>query len=208
VTLRRFTINLAKRGPVWQRLKWWSEKVIEPTIESCSIPRTAAIGRGEACLVSRNEPMHDSVPYLKNSLKGETDILHEYFIPREHIVAFIDDAREILKKHDANLLNASVRAAHADDTLLSYAPRDAFALVLYINQRTTPEGNENMRALTSDLIDASTRHGGRFFLPYQLHYAADQLRAAYPNFAAFAAYKKRIDPQGVLTNTWWEKYGA
>jgi FAD/FMN-containing dehydrogenase len=208
VKLRRLTINLSKRGAMWQRLKWWSEKHIEPRIESCSIPRTAALGLGEACLVSRNEPMHDSVPYLRNTLKGETDILHEYFIPRENIVAFIDDAREILRTHDANLLNASVRAAHADDILLSYAPNDAFALVLYINQRTTPEGNENMRALTSDLIDASTRHGGRFFLPYQLHYTREQLRAAYPNFAAFAAFKKTIDPQGLLTNTWWERYGA
>lgn len=207
VKLRRLTINLSKRGGVWQRLKWWTEKNVEPKIESCSIPRTAAIGLGEACLVSRNEPMHDSVPYLRNDLKNETDILHEYFIPRETIVAFIDDAREILQRHDANLLNASVRAAHADDTLLSYSPTDAFALVLYINQPTTATGNERMRALTSDLIDASTKHGGKFFLPYQLHYTRDQLRAAYPSFDDFTAFKKKIDPQGLLTNTWWEKYG-
>ena len=48
------------------------------------------MGDGEACLVSRNDPMHDSVAYLRNNLPDETDILHEYFVPRDRIVPFID----------------------------------------------------------------------------------------------------------------------
>ncbi len=79
IKLRRLTVNLSKQGPLFQELKWLSEKHIEHRIESCTVTRAQAIGSAEACLVSRNDPMHDSVPYLRNSLPNDTDILHEYF---------------------------------------------------------------------------------------------------------------------------------
>ena len=79
------------------RLKWFAEKHIEPLLESCTVSRNQAMGEGEACLVSRNEPMHDSVPYLRNDLPDETDILHEYFIPQDRFVPFVDGLREIVR---------------------------------------------------------------------------------------------------------------
>jgi len=38
---------------------------------------------------------HDSVRYLKNALDDETDILHEYFVPRDQLVAFVDGCAAI-----------------------------------------------------------------------------------------------------------------
>ncbi|HLD25715.1 MAG TPA: FAD-binding oxidoreductase [Candidatus Andersenbacteria bacterium] len=207
VKLRRLVINLSKLGPTAARLKWWTEKYLEPKIESCSVSRNQAMKDGEACLVARNEPMHDSVKYLKNNLKGETDILHEYFIPRHNFVSFVDGMRDILTRHNANLLNASVRVVHKEDIALNYAPADAFAIVLYINQQTDAAGHARMQKVTQALIDLTTAHGGRFFLPYQLHYTAQQLQQAYPEITAFFAAKRRYDPTGILTNTWYEKYG-
>ena len=89
VTLKRLILNLAKYGGFFQTLKWYSEKSLEPEFEACTVPRTAAMSEGEACLVTRNDPMHDSVPYLFNDLADQTDILHEYFIPRGAYNAFI-----------------------------------------------------------------------------------------------------------------------
>lgn len=82
VNLKRVIMNLAKWGSLFQELKWFTEKTLEPKFESCTVARTAAMAEGEACLVTRNNPMHDSVPYLFNDLMDEIDILHEYFIPR------------------------------------------------------------------------------------------------------------------------------
>ena len=79
---RRLFVNLAKRGSWWRSLKWWAEKNLEHRFETCTVTRAQAMGDGEACLVSRNDPMHDSVAYLRNNLPAETDILHEYFVPR------------------------------------------------------------------------------------------------------------------------------
>ncbi len=206
VKLRRFVMNLSKYGGFFQTARWWTEKYIEPKIESCSVSRQQAQGMGEACLVARNEPMHDSVPYLKNSLKRETDILHEYFVPRENLTAFIDGMRDIMRANDTNLLNASIRVVLKERGYLTYAPKEAFSVVLYINQTTDEQGNRAMKKTTQELIDLAIKLDGRFFLPYQLHYTKEQLRASYPEIDAFFSLKKQYDPDELLTNTWYETY--
>jgi FAD/FMN-containing dehydrogenase len=208
VKLRRFIINLAKEGTLFAAAKWFAEKNIDPLFEACTVTRQSALSEGEACLVSRNEPMHDSVPYLMNALTDQTDILHEYFVPRPALLPFIDSVRPVLAASGLAILNASVRVVHREDNFLSYAPEDAFSLVLYVNQPATDEGNRKMVALTGALIDATIVHGGRFFLPYQLHYTAEQLRGSYPLIGEFFAAKRRYDPQGVFSNRFYEKYGA
>ena len=204
--VRRLTVNLAKKNDLFKSLKWWSEKNIEHRIETCTVTRAQAQGSGEACLVARNDPMHDSVAYLFNDLPGETDILHEYFVPRDRIVPFIDGMRRIFRAQDANVVNASIRAVGVEDNALSYAPAPAFSVVLYLNQPTTAAGNERMRRLTSDLIDLTAAQGGRFFLPYQLHYTPQQLERSYPEVGAFFAAKQAWDPDGVFSNSWHARY--
>lgn len=206
VKLRRLVMNMSKWGPFWQQLRWWSEKYLEPKMESCSVSRNSAQASGEACLVARNEPMHDSVPYLRNSLKGETDILHEYFIPRTELVSFIDGVRAIMEANHVNLLNASIRVVNAERGALTYAPAPAYSIVLYINQKTDTASHDAMAKTTRELIDLTIAHNGRFFLPYQLHYTGEQLRASYPGIDAFFTHKKTYDPIGLFTNTWFERY--
>lgn len=200
VGLRRLVFNASKLGGPAMRLKWWAEKHVEPLLESCPA------GNANGCLVSRNDPMHDSVPYLMNRLSGETDILQEYFVPRKQLVGFIDGLRQITRTHRANVLNASVRVVHREDNLLTYAPEEMFAVVLYVNQKTDAEGNEQMGRFTRDAIDLTLRHGGRFFLPYQLHYTADQLRQSYPEIETFFRAKDAYDPDRLFTNTFYNKY--
>lgn len=205
--LRRFVLNVSKRGSLPMRLKWFTEKYIEPQVESCTVTRNQAMKDGEACLVSRNEPMHDSVKYLKNNLKNDTDILQEYFIPRDQFVPFVDGLRQIIRANQTNLLNASVRVVYQEDNVLTYAPGDMFSIVLYINQPTTPEGNQRMAETTRQIIDLAIAHNGTFFLPYQLYFTPDQLRQAYPAIDTFFEAKRRYDPNAVLTNTFYERYG-
>lgn len=207
IPLRRFMINFSKQGYLGATLKWFTEKYVEPKLQSCDIKsRNQALGEGEACLVSRNEPMHDSVKYLKNNLKSDTDILQEYFIPQDQFVPFVDEMKKVLLANHANLLNASVRIVHKENNFLNYAPKNAFAIVLYLNQKTDATANQNMAKLTSNLIDASNKFGGRFFLPYQLYYSFKQLKKSYPEISDFFDAKKKYDPDALLTNTFYEKY--
>jgi FAD/FMN-containing dehydrogenase len=206
VKVQRFVLNISKYGFLPREIKWLAEKYIEPKLMACTLNRNQAQKSGEACLVSRNEPMHDSVPYLRNNLKNDTDILHEYFISRDQFISYIDAIRDVFQRNNTSLLNASVRVVHKEDIALNYAPEDMFSIVLYINQRTDSNGNEQMKKLTQELIAITQMHGGRFFLPYQLHYTSEQLHTAYPEIDTFFDKKSKYDPGSLLTNTWYEKY--
>jgi FAD/FMN-containing dehydrogenase len=206
VKIRRLTVNLAKKSSLFQSLKWWSEKHLEHRFETCTVTRSQAMRSGEACFVSRNDPMHDSVPYLRNALKNDTDILQEYFIPRDRLVPFLDGLRDAIRRNGANLLNASIRVVGEEPNALSYAPAPAYSVVLYVNQRTDAAGNAKMAMLTSDLIDLTLAHHGRFFLPYQLYYSPEQLERSYPEIRNFFAAKRKWDPEGRFRNTWYERY--
>ena len=72
--------------------------------------------------------------------------------------------------------------------------------------RLTAEANERMARFTHDLIELTLQSGGRFFLPYQLHYTPDQLRRAYPEIEAFFKAKDAYDPDHLFTNTFYNKY--
>ena len=169
--------------------------------------RAQAMGDGEACLVTRNDPMHDSVAYLRNDAAGR-----DRHPPRIFRAARRGSCRSSTTcgpcsgRRTSNLVNASIRAVDAEHNALSYAPAPAFSVVLYLNQSTDAEGTARMARLTSDLIDLAARHGGRFFLPYQLHYSAAQLERAYPEIRAFFAAKRRWDPEGRFSNSWYARY--
>jgi len=202
----RFLLTLSKKGDIPMTVKWLVEKHIGPLTQACTVTRNQAMKDGEVCLVSRNDPMHNSGTYLRNNLKNETDILHEYFIPRAQFVRFVDGLRKVVQENDVTLLNASVRVVHPEHNFLNYAPTDMYSIVLYINQPATTEGNEKMGKITRELIDLTTSLDGRFYLPYQLHYTPEQLQRSYPEITAFFKAKKRYDPDGLLTNTFYEKY--
>src|SRR5262249_10668290 len=155
-----------------------------------------------------NEHITDFLQDLRNALPDDTDILHEYFIPRSQFVSFVDGMRKIMTDNKTNLLNASVRVVHQEENFLTYSPEPAFSLVLYINQSTDEEGNRRMKKTTEQLIDLTIAHKGSFFLPYQLYYSREQLRRSYPEIDAFFAAKRKYDPNGLFTNTFYQKYGA
>ena len=196
VNLRRFLINLSKRRQYAQIFKWIAEKYIDPTLDKVR----------KKNLISRNEIMHDSVEYLENVLINETDILHEYFIPRKNFIPYIDQMRTLLQKSKIPVLNASIRIINKESNMLNYAPQDMFAIVLYLNQRVDKSSLQAMEKLTKDLIDLTLKFDGTFFLPYQLYYTREQLQKSYPNIDAFFALKRKYDPSLLFMNNFYAKY--
>jgi FAD/FMN-containing dehydrogenase len=203
----RFFLNFAKTGGIGQEVKWFAEKNIMPLFRPCYVPRNQALA-AENCLVSRNQALYGSLGALKTNLKADTEILQEYFFPQDRFVPFIDSARRVLEQHHAVVLNASIRVVHPGDIRLDYAKSDMFSLVLFIDQKVTPEGDRQMAALTRAMVDATAKQGGTFYLPYQLDYRSDQLRRAYPGVDAFFELKRKYDPSQLFTNEFYATYAG
>jgi FAD/FMN-containing dehydrogenase len=205
VWLDRFIINFSKTGDFGRRVRWTVEKYGEPRIHNC-LSRNEAMSHEEGCFVSRNQEMYDSMDYLENRLK-DTDILQEYFIPREKMPQFVDGLRTVVQTNGANLINVTIRIVHKDDiTTLNYAKQDMFAYVLYFNQKFNEREGQILQKTTTDLIDLALGLDGTYYLPYQLFYSKEQLRQAYPRIDEFFAAKKTYDPGGLFVNKFYEKY--
>lgn len=204
---KRLIFNLSKTGGFGRWLRWTAEKNIEPGYHKCITRLQGANGAAEeVCVATRNEKMNQSMDYL-NVRQEDTNILHEYFIPLEYTAAFIDGLRDTVQQNDVNLLNVTLRIVTRDTvTALPYAKDDRIAYVLYFNQKLNEEDSENLRKATVELIDLAIANGGTFYLPYQLFYSPQQLRAAYPEIDDFFKLKKKYDPIGLLTNKFYEKY--
>ncbi|HEV2796929.1 MAG TPA: hypothetical protein VGV65_04860, partial [Nocardioides sp.] len=195
-----------RHGGVAQRAKWAAQRHLLPRLRTCETSRNAALVAAEACLVSRNQGLYNSLRLLDNELTQYTDVLHEYFLPPEDLAGFLAAARKELRAHDAQLLSASVRSVERSETLLSYAPEHRLSVVLYVSQRVTPAGHADMADLTRRLVALALERGGSFYLPYQQHYSRADVQRGYPDIDAFFALKAERDPGRLFMNSLAHRY--
>lgn len=120
---------------------------------------------------------------------------------------FLASVAAASENSQAVLLNASIRVVHESPILLDYAHGDRYSVVLYLSQEVTAEGNSDMAALTRTLVAAALDAGGTFYLPYQQHYSADDVRRAYPRVDEFFALKRREDPGELFVNGFYHRFG-
>jgi FAD/FMN-containing dehydrogenase len=203
----RLVLNVARTGGMGQRVKWAAQRHLLPHLRRCETSPSAALRATEACLVSRNQGLCNSLGLLDNDLTQYTDVLHEYFLPPEELATFLAEAKGELRDHDAQLLSASIRSVEASETLLSYAPAHRLSVVLYISQEVSQAGHADMADLTRRLVAHALDHGGTFYLPYQQHYSRADLERGYPRLAEFFARKLAHDPDLLLMNSLASRYG-
>jgi len=141
------------------------------------------------------------------SRADRTYVLQEYFVPVERLQDFAIRMRAILARHRVNAINVSIRHAMPDrETIMSWAPVETFAFVLYHKQRTRENARSRVGVWTRELIDAVLAVGGTYYLPYQPHATVAQFHQAYPRARELFELKGRVDPSFRFTNSLWDKY--
>jgi FAD/FMN-containing dehydrogenase len=194
VQLRRSMFRGSVGSEYGKELRWSAEVKLQPQLSDTHF--------------SRNQLLNEGVEVFQSRSAEFTDILHEYFVPRDGLVQFIQQLQRIIPKHDADLLNVTVRFVREDeDTVLRYADQDLFALVLLFSQPTSAVGDAQMEDMTSDLIDAALSVNGRYYLPYRLHATPQQFEAGYPQADEFFLLKRKYDPEELFQNQFYIKYG-
>jgi FAD/FMN-containing dehydrogenase len=191
IRLKRFIFNLGRRSYLGRELKWQSEKYILPLVQKK--------------FQSRNQIMHRSYAYIKNNFRDNTDVLQEYFIPKQQLRQFIKGLKEVLKKNNVITRNVEIRCVCKEDILLDYASGDWFGVVLYLNLNITEKELQNIREVHLELINLAQSLGGSFYLPYQLNATKEQIRISYPNFERFWELKKKYDPDSLFTSKFYGK---
>lgn len=192
--LRRSVFRGSAESDYGKKLRWNAETRLQPLLS----------GR----VFSRNQLLNEGAEVFQNRSAASTDVLHEYFVPRNRVASFVEAMRRTVLDHDASLLNVTIRAVNEDeDTFLRYADQPLFAFVMLFVQERTPAGEARMEALTRELIDAAIQHGGRYYLPYRLHATPAQFFRAYPQAHEFFELKRHYDPEELFQNQFYIKYG-
>lgn len=156
---------------------------------------------------SRNQILNSHSDLIINHDPNTTDILHEYFVPKDNLTQFIQDIRPILLASNIDLLNITIREVNPDhDAYLNYADTSVFGLVFLFNQHKTEQQESEMKALTQKLFNAAIRNKGRFYLPYRLHIDREQMRLAYPQADEFFRLKLKYDPEERFSNKFYTHY--
>jgi len=193
-SLRRHLFRGSIYSDYGKKLRWWAETKAQPHIQ--------------APTVWRNNLMSEPATVFENRSEDSTDILHEYFVPKSGLDAFILGLYGILDDENENLLNVTVRHVAKDDTtFLTYAQEDSLAFVMLFHQPRTEAGEADMQRLASRIIDAAADAGGRYYLPYRLHASKEQFHRAYPQANEFFKLKRKYDPRERFQNMFYQRYG-
>ncbi len=158
-------------------------------------------------IYSRNELLNDDVSLIENKDSNSTDILHEYFIPERNFHLFINDMKPILLESDIDLLNITIRRVETDnDSYMNYAKETVYGFVLLFNQKKTNKQESKMKKLTNELVEATIKNEGTFYLPYRLHIDKNRMRDVYPQSDNFFKLKLKYDSLEIFSNKFYEHY--
>lgn len=192
-TLRRTVFRGSAGSDYGKNLRWRSEKIATDLLN----------GK----FISRNQLMNEGVEVFENTDTNYTDILHEYFIPKDSVFKFIESLKKIIPAYKVDLLNITVRNVKTDTlTFLRYAREEVFGFVMLFNQSKDSSGEINMRLLTQKLTDTAIALHGTYYLPYRLHATKEQMSKAYPQSKQFFILKKKYDPHEIFQNRFYETY--
>lgn len=155
-------------------------------------------------VISRNNFLNEATHSLP---QYGTYILQEYFIPYDTLTAFIKHMKQTFSAYKVNIINVSARHVPADtESILSYAPQDRCALVLYINIPENNAGYIKCAKWTNTLINQALECKGSYYLPYHILGTDEQLLKAYPNMPYFLKLKQKYDPHERFSNRLYERY--
>lgn len=194
----KFFFGLSRKYDWAKNLRWSLQKKIE-------------LGVGESRIMSRTNAMRPPLApleFLDYYSTSNTDIIQEYFVPTKNFVQFMDEFRRILIENDMNVISFTIRYVKAnDETYMSYAPNeDAFAIIHMSNVGLSDKAQKKAKKATQEMVDATIKNSGTYYLTYQLYPTKEQMREAYPNTELFFAKKVQYDPEELFMNKFYEAY--
>jgi FAD/FMN-containing dehydrogenase len=148
--LRRAIIRGSVGSGFGKEVRWEAETKIAPHLTGT--------------VFSRNQLMDESSDWYLDHSDATTDVLHEYFLPKDDAVPFLRQAKEIIRAHHADLLNVTVREVETDNTAtrvgkiyLAHFPQRLPASQTKLNQSIRQRWNGRQLASSTARLGDFTR---------------------------------------------------
>jgi hypothetical protein len=134
-------------------------------------------------------------------------MITEIYVPRGGLVAFMEEARLVLREQKADLIYGTVCLIEKDQESFLRWARQSYACVIFnLHLRHNKQGLESACRAFRALIDLGIRHDGSFYLTYHRWATKRQVEICYPQFQAFLAQKLVFDPAEVFQSDWYVHY--
>jgi decaprenylphospho-beta-D-ribofuranose 2-oxidase len=168
----------------------------------------------------RTNWLRSSTSFTNERPPNHADILQEYFLPLDQLVAFLNRAKSILRNNalgHVNVLNVTLRLVKQDnETLLSYCndgPMVCVALDASVPVNRTFSGARDISAAAKSALlqlqEAAVDRQGGFYLPYYALADKALLTRAYPRWTQFMDIVERYNPSDVHgRRALWSKFLA
>lgn len=192
IWLRKFVYRTSRMSDWGKQFRWLMQKQIGPLLDPKQLTRNSAM----------------AAPFrtLELNESQTTDVLQEYFIPVSQANQFLEDYKTMLRNHNMQLINVTVRKVKPDqEALVSYATDEMYAFVSYYRITKDQVGYEQMSKFTRQLMENLNQINAKFYLAYKGYYTREQLYRMYPQLHQLFALKRKYDPQALFSNRWYEE---
>ena len=138
---------------------------------------------------------------------AESLVIGEHYVPAQHLLEFMCQARSILRRNNCQVIYGTLRAILSDTTsYLAWARQDYVCVIFILRTPHTELGIARTATCFSALTDASAALGGSYFLTYHRYASAAQLERSHPKIRDFFALKRQYDPQELFQSDWYLHY--
>jgi FAD/FMN-containing dehydrogenase len=138
-----------------------------------------------------------------------TEMLAEVYVPRARLEALLSELRRAFRENGASIPYGTIRFIEKDEeTFLPWARERYACIVFNLHVPRGAAGELGTACALRTLIDRALAHGGSYYLTYHRYARRDQVLAAYPQFPAFLAAKRRLDPDERFQSDWYRHYRA
>jgi decaprenylphospho-beta-D-ribofuranose 2-oxidase len=192
IWLRKLVYRLSRESDLGKKFRWWMQKNVSPIVDPG--------------ITTRNGSMAAPFRVLELDDPQTTDILQEYFVPRDKITEFLPKYRELLKSNNMNLINCGLRRVQVDtETMVNYSQQEMYGFVCYYNVSRDSSKNIDLKQFTGQMLDYMNTIDAKFYLAYNTEGHNDKILTMYPKLKDLQVLKTRNDPGEVFKNKFWDK---
>ena len=150
---------------------------------------------------------HDEIDRRMHAAHRATEIITEIYVPRASLAEFMAEAREDFRRNKVIVIYGTIRLIERDDESFLAWAREPYACIIFnLHTVHTPQGIQHSAEAFRRLVDLAVKRQGRYYLTYHKFASRQQLESCYPEFGAFLAEKRRLDPQEVFQSNWYRHY--